>query len=396
MSRFPRLAAILVVCLLMAAVPVVIPRAAQAQGGGQNLLVDGDFEAPPTWPQQDGIGEVQVAPGWRAWFLDKAPAYVQVPANCNDSKMGYHCYWMRPEFRDNVAASFANRVHSGVRSQKYFSAGRMHEAGLYQQVGGIKPGSLLHFAIYIQAWMCYDIDKCGKYGVHSDNPANMHLRVGIDPTGGTDPFSPNIVWSPEQDAFDRWVEFSVEAKAAGDTVTVFTHSRADWDWARNNNDVYLDDASLVVVSGSAASGQALASAATNVSATSTMRATLLRVKRYRAAYWHPDCDDAACYDTDILGSTVLTPNKPAPVRTLAPVTASTSVTPTASISVTPTASTTATSTVPSGTPRTYVIVEGDTLAQIAQQFNTTVAAIMQANDIANEDMIYWGQTLIIP
>jgi hypothetical protein len=31
-------------------------------------------------------------------------------------------------------------------------------------------------------------------------------------------------------------------------VTVFTHSRAEWDWPRVNNDVYLDDASLTVVS----------------------------------------------------------------------------------------------------------------------------------------------------
>jgi hypothetical protein len=41
--------------------------------------------------------------------------------------------------------------------------------------------------------------------------------------------------------------FQVEAVASGSSVTVFTHSRADWDWARANNDVYVDDASLVVI-----------------------------------------------------------------------------------------------------------------------------------------------------
>jgi len=71
--------------------------------------------------------------------------------------------------------------------------------------------------------------------------------VGIDPYGGTDPFSPNIVWSPEKPAFDQWVQFSVQAQAKSSAVTVFTHSRAEWDWPRVNNDVYLDDASLTVV-----------------------------------------------------------------------------------------------------------------------------------------------------
>ena len=102
--------------------------------------MDGNFEAPTPWPLQDGIGEVQVALGWRAWYLDVAPSYVKAPSNC-DRGSRYDCYWMRPEFRNNEAASFPDRVHSGLRSQKYFSYGRMHEAGLYQRVSGITPGT---------------------------------------------------------------------------------------------------------------------------------------------------------------------------------------------------------------------------------------------------------------
>jgi hypothetical protein len=233
------------VCAVLAATPFASPLPVQAQETGPNLLVDSDFEAPNPWVKQNGIDEVQIAPGWLAWFLDAPPSYVNIPDNCRKPTDGFHCYWMRPEFRTQV--DFANRIHGGVRSQKYFSFGRMHEAGLYQQVGGITPGTTLRFSIYMQSWMCYQIDKCSKNGIRSDWPTNMHLRVGIDPYGGSDPFSPNIVWSPEQDAFDQWVEFSVQARALGDTVTVFTHSRPEWDWARNNNDVYLDDASLVVV-----------------------------------------------------------------------------------------------------------------------------------------------------
>jgi LysM repeat protein len=75
----------------------------------------------------------------------------------------------------------------------------------------------------------------------------MHLHVGIDPLGATDPFTPTVVWSAEKPAWDTWTHFQVETVALSDTVTVFTHSRAEWPWARLNNDVYLDDAGLFIV-----------------------------------------------------------------------------------------------------------------------------------------------------
>ncbi len=44
----------------------------------------------------------------------------------------------------------------------------------------------------------------------------------------------------------------------------------------------------------------------------------------------------------------------------------------------------------------YTIQSGDTLASIARQFSTTVSALAQANNIVNPNLIYAGQTLIIP
>lgn len=51
---------------------------------------------------------------------------------------------------------------------------------------------------------------------------------------------------------------------------------------------------------------------------------------------------------------------------------------------------------PPPTAGTYTVQLGDTLSGIAFQFNTTVAAIAQANGIANPNYIYAGQVLIIP
>jgi LysM repeat protein len=216
-------------------------------------LTNGDFEGGgATWPFQDGIGEVQVPPGWRAYYLDKPPSYVKVPDFCYDQKTGKRtddgCFWARPEFRDVNVKSQPNRVHSGARAQKYFTYGRMHEAGLMQHVTGVISGTQYHFAVYMEAWMCIKYEENCKGGYLSDKPTTMHLRVGIDPTGGTNAFSPNVVWSREVDSFDHWTQYSVDAVAQGDAITVFTHSRPEWtDDPRNNNDVYVDDATLTVI-----------------------------------------------------------------------------------------------------------------------------------------------------
>ncbi|MGE5508630.1 MAG: LysM peptidoglycan-binding domain-containing protein, partial [Chitinophagales bacterium] len=54
--------------------------------------------------------------------------------------------------------------------------------------------------------------------------------------------------------------------------------------------------------------------------------------------------------------------------------------------------------VPSGTTtqRTYTVQPGDTLYAIARRFGTTISALVSANRLANPNLIYPGQILIIP
>ena len=44
----------------------------------------------------------------------------------------------------------------------------------------------------------------------------------------------------------------------------------------------------------------------------------------------------------------------------------------------------------------YIVKPGDTLGSIADQFGTTVEAIVQANNIKDPDVIEEGQELLIP
>jgi LysM repeat protein len=69
------------------------------------------------------------------------------------------------------------------------------------------------------------------------------------------------------------------------------------------------------------------------------------------------------------------------------------------VSVTSTANITSTGSVTppsSGAPRIHQVVVGDTLALLAAHYNTTIQAIVQANNITNTDLIFIGQNLIIP
>jgi LysM repeat protein len=52
--------------------------------------------------------------------------------------------------------------------------------------------------------------------------------------------------------------------------------------------------------------------------------------------------------------------------------------------------------VPPAPGRTYVVQPGDTLYVIAVRFNTTVEALMVANNLYNGNMLYVGQVLVLP
>ena len=330
---------------------------AAAQETGVNLLRNGDFEEGgpgQAWPFQDGIPEVQVAPGWRAFWLDNPPPGVVIPSNCVGLDQG--CYWARPEFRGMTAAEFAYRVHGGQLSQKYFTFGRQHEAGLYQQVSGITPGVRLRFTAHIETWSCLaegEWNHCPT-APYSNHPAPMHTRIGIDPTGGTNPWASTVVWSQEVETFDRWTRFWVEARAQSGSVTVFIHSRPDWvdGWPRINNDVYVDDAALVVVGEDEPTPPPIATP-TPVPPTATPLP--------------PTATPAPP-----------TPTSPPPTATPAPVPTATPIPPTP----------------PSG-GLTYIVQRGDTLFSIARRFGVTVEQLRRLNGIGSDNLIHVGQRLII-
>ncbi len=82
---------------------------------------------------------------------------------------------------------------------------------------------------------------------------------------------------------------------------------------------------------------------------------------------------------------------PAPTATPARTVAPTSTPPPPTETATPTRTRRATPTV-----TLYVVQQGDVLGVIARRFGTTVEAILEANGMANPDLLSIGQMLLIP
>jgi hypothetical protein len=119
----------------------------------------------------------------------------------------------------------------------------MFKAGLHQTVLSVPLGSHLQFSAHGQAWSCEDASTCRDGS--SVNPANMLMRVGIDPTGGTDPFSNAIKWSAYFNPLDQWQVACIEATSEAENVTAYLWASPDG--PRQNQDIYWDDASLVIL-----------------------------------------------------------------------------------------------------------------------------------------------------
>lgn len=187
----------------------------RAQTG--NLLTNPGFESFITL-----AGAQQLAQGWTPWFItgDDVPTY-QLP----------------PLY--SAAGSAANRIRDGINAQAIYSSFSTHEGGLFQQVSGISPGAKVRFSVYAYVWSSTFSDIRT-----SEEAGDVTIEVGIDPTGGTDSSSADIVWSAPIERYDSYNHYEVSAVSTNSTITVFIRSKVGFPVA--NSYIYLDDALLFI------------------------------------------------------------------------------------------------------------------------------------------------------
>jgi len=139
------------------------------------------------------------------------------------------------------------QVIDGAASWNIKQGDGVFTAAGYQRVSGLSAGTRVRFSASAWLYTCNDrVNSCiipdPPYR-RSDPSAGASVKVGIDPAGGTDPLSPNVVWSGGVAPYDQWAAPSVVAEARGDAVTVFMFATQAAGLAMNN--VYWDNAQLV-------------------------------------------------------------------------------------------------------------------------------------------------------
>ena len=156
----------------------------------------------------------------------------------------------QPEYKPACVGTdpcvFANRLRDGKEAQQYFTFFSTHEAGIMQSVEVI-PGLTYCLSGWGHSWSAQDDDDA----ISGPEDGQLHQKVGIDPTGGTDWMSEDIVWS-DQDVhplgriqYDEYGLFTVTQKTDSSKVSVYFYSQPEF--AVKHNNVYWDDTYLGVV-----------------------------------------------------------------------------------------------------------------------------------------------------
>ncbi len=189
-----------------------------------NLLQNPSFED----PYQGGVAQ-----GWVAWHRESAD-----PGACS-GPYAYRPMWSRETNGALVVDGFVSQ-HVGNQYDTW-------SGGVWQTVS-VNPGSTYRFTFSAIGRASNE-----QFPTPSDTAVNLGIRAGIDPNGSGLWSDSDVVWggagSPH-DAGDQsnWQQFSVEATATGNQVTVFVS--ADLQGANNcraHLDVWFDGAQLVEV-----------------------------------------------------------------------------------------------------------------------------------------------------
>ncbi len=176
----------------------------------------------PPYTQYQGV-DCQVASGWERFWID-----------------GSEPYWMdtRDFAYSHLGTGWVERIE-GATSQLVLAT-EPYTAGIQQQVTGLEPG--VGYGFHAAMLTIY------QTSAQPPVDGTMIKRVGMDPTGGTDPEAPTVVWS-EADGHDQgpWsIDLRTAVYAETPTMTVFvqvisSESAGPWPYL---NLSFLDSAIL--------------------------------------------------------------------------------------------------------------------------------------------------------
>ncbi len=314
-------------CVVVVGASLSFPAVSQAQSG--NLLSNPGFEG--NFVAAGGNPSLTVAESWQPWFVERT---ANDPSSVN----------AQPEYKP--AEDF--RIRSGNGAQSYGTFFATHTGGIFQRIA-VQPGQELQFSVFVYVWSSATFANRDV----SEDPNDVIVNVGIDPTGGTDGTSANIVWSTDAEYYDEYRQLSVTAISQSTAVTVFVKTAPQG--FVGTNSIYVDDAALIPLGAAP---------------------TLTPVPSLTPA------------PTTLPEPTI---EGPTPVTTLGPLP---TITPAQTLPAQPTA--------PPNLPGNYndtvlyTVVAGDTVWGIAQRYESSIDAIIEVNGLNSTGFLSIGQTLVVP
>jgi len=196
---------LLTVCL---ALTLINPGVAQQGNLLAGLILNGDFEG-----QFYPYGSGQVAQYWVPYDYNLGPS--------------------PPQYLRSTLYK-----HDGAASQQIWSDSVPWSAGIMQTTvltsgqSGVRVQAGKRYTVH--AWV-YSIYGGPGSPVQNDK---LNKRVGIHPSGGTNPKAADIVWTPWHGADKVWIQINCAAQASGNRLTIFIE--ADDPKSGGQDQVYID------------------------------------------------------------------------------------------------------------------------------------------------------------
>lgn len=104
---------------------------------------------------------------------------------------------------------------------------------LFQRVTGVTPGDDYTFSAWVLTAHREDVGhpSAWKYDVWDRDTRLIHMRLGIDPTGATNPTASTVQWTPRMYSHLRYTQFAKTVFAQSNAITVFVRMQGkggDW------------------------------------------------------------------------------------------------------------------------------------------------------------------------
>lgn len=159
------------------------------------LLLNGAL-GKPFHPYRDNNSLI-TAVGWAPWWLDAEP---------ND-----------PSWKNRQPVFSPITLDDSLTQQMSTPFGT-HVGGLWQQVP-TAAGNSYEVVVEAQAWSSEDTAPASQL-----EASDVNLQIGVDPTGGSDPTSPLILWSSKANPLSHWQTLRLEATAEASIMTIYLKS----------------------------------------------------------------------------------------------------------------------------------------------------------------------------